>query len=149
MVVSCLALGGADVTDAAMAMSEVVPVHEASSPSAGLVGIGEALCRELRPVLGGAKQRFGVVNVTHLPSHNLATVQIQDQKQEEPSSRYLCGQIRHVPAPPLTRFGGEVNAFCAGFPNPYLNFHCSCQFAEAVTDANGNARKYSEQRRRH
>jgi hypothetical protein len=34
-----------------------------------------------------------------------------------------------------------VNAFCAGFLNPYVNFHRPCFFAETITDAKGKARK--------
>jgi len=34
-----------------------------------------------------------------------------------------------------------VNAFCAGYLNPYVNFHRPCFFPETVTDAKGKERK--------
>ena len=34
-----------------------------------------------------------------------------------------------------------VNAFCAGFLNPYVNFHRPCFFPETITDAKGKERK--------
>ncbi|MEQ1674814.1 MAG: hypothetical protein ABL865_07265 [Candidatus Nitrotoga sp.] len=34
-----------------------------------------------------------------------------------------------------------VNAFCAGFLNPYVNYHRPCFFPETVTDAKGKERK--------
>jgi len=39
-----------------MAVLDVVPMHETSSPSACCLQIGKALGRELRSVLGGTKQ---------------------------------------------------------------------------------------------
>ncbi len=38
-------------------------------------------------------------------------------------------------------FAQEVNAWCQGFLNPYVNFHRPCFFAESVTDAKGKTRK--------
>ena len=55
-----VALGRADVTDAAVAMIEVVPMHEAGGPGAGLVGIGKALGGKPGAVLGRAEQRLGI-----------------------------------------------------------------------------------------
>lgn len=43
----------------------------------------------------------------------------------------------HIPQ----RFASEVNAWCQGFLNPYVNFHRPCFFAETVTDAKGKTRK--------
>jgi len=43
----------------------------------------------------------------------------------------------HIPQ----RFAAEVNAWCQGFLNPYVNFHRPCFFAESVTDAKGKTRK--------
>ncbi len=34
-----------------------------------------------------------------------------------------------------------VNAFCADFLNPYVNFHRPCFFPETITDAKGKERK--------
>ena len=34
-----------------------------------------------------------------------------------------------------------VNAFCAGFLNPYVNYHRPCFFPETITDAKGKERK--------
>lgn len=48
-----------------------------------------------------------------------------------------CLGYTHIPQ----RFATEVNAFCADFLNPYLNFHRPCLFAEAITDAKGKVRK--------
>lgn len=48
-----------------------------------------------------------------------------------------CLGYAHIPQ----RFAAAVNAFCADFLNPYLNFHRPCLFAEAVTDAKGKVRK--------
>lgn len=39
------------------------------------------------------------------------------------------------------RYAAEVNAWCQGFLNPYVNFHQPCFFAETVTDAKGKTRK--------
>jgi len=43
----------------------------------------------------------------------------------------------HIPQ----RFAEEVNAWCQGFLNPYVNFHRPCFFAESVTDDKGKTRK--------
>ena len=43
----------------------------------------------------------------------------------------------HIPQ----RFAAEVNAWCQGFLNPYVNFHRPCFFAEAITDEKGKTRK--------
>ena len=43
----------------------------------------------------------------------------------------------HIPQ----QFASKVNAFCAGFLNPYVNFHRPCFFPETVTDAKGKERK--------
>jgi len=43
----------------------------------------------------------------------------------------------HIPQ----QFAGKVNAFCADFLNPYVNFHRPCFFPETVTDAKGKERK--------
>ena len=34
-----------------------------------------------------------------------------------------------------------VNAFCADFLNPYVNYHRPCFFPETITDAKGKERK--------
>jgi hypothetical protein len=43
----------------------------------------------------------------------------------------------HIPQ----QFATQVNAFCAGFLNPYVNFHRPCFFPETITDARGKERK--------
>jgi len=43
----------------------------------------------------------------------------------------------HIPQ----QFAEQVNAFCADFLNPYVNFHHPCFFPETVTDAKGKERK--------
>ena len=43
----------------------------------------------------------------------------------------------HIPQ----QFAGKVNAFCAGFLNPYVNFHRPCFFPETIKDAKGKERK--------
>lgn len=43
----------------------------------------------------------------------------------------------HIPQ----QFAARANAFCAGFLNPYVNFHRPCFFPETVTDAKGKERK--------
>ena len=43
----------------------------------------------------------------------------------------------HIPQ----QFAAQVNAFCAAFLNPYVNFHRPCFFPETVTDAKGKERK--------
>ena len=60
MIVAGMALSGADVTNAAVTVIEVVPAREASGLGAGLVEVGKALGRKLGPVLGGTKQRLGI-----------------------------------------------------------------------------------------
>ena len=42
----------------------------------------------------------------------------------------------HIPQ----QFAEQVNAFCADFLNPYVNFHRPCFFPETITDANGKER---------
>ena len=58
-----MALPWADVTQAAMTVGVIVPSHEGAGPRARGVEVGEAVARELGPVLGHAEQRFdeGVV----------------------------------------------------------------------------------------
>ncbi len=43
----------------------------------------------------------------------------------------------HIPQ----QFATRVNAFCADFLNPYVNFHRPCFFPETITDAKGKERK--------
>ena len=43
----------------------------------------------------------------------------------------------HIPQ----QFAAKVNAFCANFLNPYVNFHRPCFFPETITDAKGKERK--------
>ena len=43
----------------------------------------------------------------------------------------------HIPQ----RFAVEVNAWCADYLNPYVNFHRPCLFAEDITDKKGKTRK--------
>src|SRR5208283_2613755 len=59
-IVPCMALSRADVTNAAVAMIEVVPVDEACCPSARLIETDKALGGKLRAVLGGTEQRLGI-----------------------------------------------------------------------------------------
>lgn len=56
-VLAGMPLRGADVTDAAMAMVMVVPLHEGARPLARRLQVGKALVRELGTVLGRAEQR--------------------------------------------------------------------------------------------
>lgn len=66
MIVPCVSLGRADVTNSAVTMIDVVALREASRPGAGLIELGKALGGEFRPLLGGTKQRFCVgVVVAH------------------------------------------------------------------------------------
>jgi hypothetical protein len=58
VIATGMALRGADVANATVAMVEVVPPHEGSGPSSSRLRFGEALLRELGAVLGGAEQRF-------------------------------------------------------------------------------------------
>ena len=60
VVVACMAPGRTDVADTAVTVIGVVPAHEAGRPGAGLIEVGKALDGELRPVLGGTKQRLGI-----------------------------------------------------------------------------------------
>ena len=53
-----MSLRRADVPDGTVAVVMVVPSDERTRPVARLIEIGEALRRELRPVLGGAEQRL-------------------------------------------------------------------------------------------
>ena len=48
----------------------------------------------------------------------------------------------HIPQ----RFAAEVNAWCQGFLNPYVNFHRPCFFAETITDDKGRTRKRYRQK---
>ncbi len=48
----------------------------------------------------------------------------------------------HIPQHNAT----QVNAWCAEFLNPYLNYHRPCLFPESVTDAKGKTRKRYPQR---
>jgi transposase InsO family protein len=43
----------------------------------------------------------------------------------------------HIPQ----RFAAQINAFCAEYLNPYLNFHRPCLFAEEYLDPKGKTRK--------
>ena len=43
----------------------------------------------------------------------------------------------HIPQ----QFAATVNAFCADFLNPYVNFHRPCFFPETITDIKGKERK--------
>ena len=60
LIVPGVALSRTDITNAAVTMIEVVPMHETSRPGTRLIEIGEALGGELGPILGGTKQRLGV-----------------------------------------------------------------------------------------
>lgn len=43
----------------------------------------------------------------------------------------------HIPQ----RFARQVNAFCAEYLNPYVNFHRPCLFAQDIVDGKGRIRK--------
>ena len=62
-VFSGMAQSRAHITDATVGMVMVIPMDEGSRPGACGFQIGKAPFRELRPVFGGAKERFheGVV----------------------------------------------------------------------------------------
>ena len=65
-IASRMSLRRGDVADAAVPMIVVVPTHEVSCPGPSRVEVGEALGRELGPVLRGAEQRLGIgVVVAH------------------------------------------------------------------------------------
>jgi transposase InsO family protein len=53
-----------------------------------------------------------------------------------------CFGYSHIPQ----RFATEINAFCAAYLNPYLNFHRPCLFAEDTLDAKGKIKKTYPQR---
>src|SRR3954471_8753990 len=55
-VLSGMALSGRDVTDAAVMVLVVVPVHEAGGPLASGIEVSEALGRERGTILGGAEE---------------------------------------------------------------------------------------------
>ena len=59
MILAGMALGRADVLDAAILGVEVVPMREPHRPRKRGVQIGEAVRRELRPVFRGAEQSLG------------------------------------------------------------------------------------------
>ena len=48
----------------------------------------------------------------------------------------------HIPQ----QFAEQVNACCANYLNPYVNFHRPCFFPETITDAKGKERKRSHDR---
>src|SRR5512140_542314 len=60
LVIAGVTLLRADVADAAVAVIDVVPADKFSRPGSGLGQAGEALGRELGPVLCGAEQRLGI-----------------------------------------------------------------------------------------
>ena len=65
-VVSRVLLVRADVADATVAMLDVVQAHELERPGPSLLEAGEALGRELWPILGRSEQRLRIgVVVTH------------------------------------------------------------------------------------
>ncbi len=49
-----------------------------------------------------------VVAVVHLPAHDLAAVQIQNQVQVKPAAHHGGRQVRHIPAPDLTHGRGDM-----------------------------------------
>ena len=53
VIVACVALSGADVTNSAVTVVEVIPAHEIGGPRAGLFEVHKALSRKLRSILGG------------------------------------------------------------------------------------------------
>ena len=59
-IVTGVALSWADIANAAVTMIEVVPMDEASRPSARLVEVAKALGGKLGAILGGTKQRLGI-----------------------------------------------------------------------------------------
>lgn len=48
-----------NITDPAMAVYGIVPVHEPPGPFSGGLAISKPFEREFRPILDGAKQRLG------------------------------------------------------------------------------------------
>ena len=49
---------------------------------------------------------------------------------------------KHLGYAHIPQYGAaEVNAWCAGYLNPYVNFHRPCLFAEEITDQKGKRRK--------
>ena len=57
-ILSGMALCRAHITDAAVGMLVVIPMHEGLRPGTGGLQSGEASFRKLRAVLGGAEQRL-------------------------------------------------------------------------------------------
>lgn len=60
VILACMALRRAEVTNAAVTMIKVVPRHEAGGPGAGLLKAGKPLGGTLRAVLGRAEPRSSV-----------------------------------------------------------------------------------------
>ena len=60
VILAGVALSGRDVTDLAMAMLFVVPIHELPHPLAGVGQVGKASHREGRMVFAGTEQGFRV-----------------------------------------------------------------------------------------
>ena len=60
MIIARVTLSWGSVANAAVAMIDVVSLHEARCPGAGRVEVGKAFGRKLRSVLGGAEQRLGI-----------------------------------------------------------------------------------------
>lgn len=91
VILASVALGRADVLDAAVAVIVVVPMHELRRPGPGLIEAGKALGRELRPVLGGAKQRLGIGVVVAYPRLRVRGLDTQPVSHFKPSGAYLSG----------------------------------------------------------
>ena len=93
VIFTAVALGRADVLDAAVAVIVVVPMHELRRPGSGLIEAGKALGRELRPVLGGAKQRLGIGVVVAHPWPRVRGLDTQPVEHGQHRSRFQSRSI--------------------------------------------------------
>ena len=59
VVLAGMSLARADISDSAVQVLDVVPVHECVGPPPGLIQIFESTSHKLRSVLGGSESRFG------------------------------------------------------------------------------------------
>ena len=59
VVLAGMPLARADISDSAVQVLDVVPVHECVGPPPGLIQIFEPVSHKLRSVLGSSENRFG------------------------------------------------------------------------------------------
>ena len=88
-----MTLSGADVTNAAVPMLDVVPIHEASGPGASVIEVGKAFGRKLRAVLGGAKQRFRISIVIADPGSRIGRFDAQPVQHRQHRGCLECRAV--------------------------------------------------------